>query len=197
MKSSLKQSKGPKIFRSKDIYVSYARKLLQENPDYVGFYNAANKLKNYRICQRSSGDLIEIITYPLFKRILEEYFTAAKEAIINGHEFNLKNNLGCIAARRVERNYANKSVNWVETNKQPKKENGKASKIIYHLDEDWCRIGWEKRTSFVALKDYKFVPAPSDGRGGGFVTEFSRALSHDPLLKFKYNYYAYIWPDRK
>lgn len=186
----------PKTYRIGEIYQDYVKKILSENPEYWSRYSKTQKTSNYWVYRKEYNNgnwsVVEVISYPVFKEILTEYFVRAKEAIIAGAELNLGNDLGIIAARRVERNHKNKAVNWAETNKQPKNEKGKPSKIIYYTDDDWCRIGWVKSGKLKNHKNYQFVPTPDDARGGGFVKEFSRALMLNPLLKYKYKYYPYI-----
>jgi hypothetical protein len=119
------------------------------------------------------------------------YLKEAKTHIIEGGQFNLGNYTGFIAARRVERNFANPKVNWEETAKQPKGPTGKASKLIYYTDDDWCRIAWNKLGRAVAYSHYKFVPT-GGALGVGFKTDFIAALKYNPHLKFKYPYYPFV-----
>lgn len=183
---------NPRIYRTADLYKEYARLVLKENPEYWGGYSKPHKMSNYWVFRREGHKVIEVISYPVFRRVLEEYFTAAKLVIIEGGELNLGNNLGVIAARRVERNHKNKVINYQATALQPKNAQGKPEKIVYYTDDDWCRIGWRKSGKVRNHKFYKFEPTPDDGRGGGFRAEFSRALMLNPLLKYKYRYYPYI-----
>ena len=191
MKSKLLQSK-PKTHFCKDIYKAFAIQLLKDNPEYWSKYNYILKVSNYVIYKKSKQGPEVIIDYPMFQKILQTYYTLAKTVIIQGGEFNLGNNLGVIAARRVERNHKNKSVNFVETAKQPRKENGKPERVIYYTDDDWCRIGWVKSRKIQDQTFYEFRPTSNDMRGGGFKHEFSQALQKNPLLKFKYKYYPYV-----
>jgi hypothetical protein len=182
----------PKVHRVMDMYKVYAQKLLADNPEYWSKYNYSLKISNYTIFRKENSKVLEVMSYPLFKKILQVYFTQAKEIIIMGGEVNLGNQLGCIAPRRVERNFKNKQVNFAATAKQPKDDKGKPTKIIYYMEEDWCRIGWSKGGGVKNIMFYKFEPTPGDMRGGGFKYEFSQALIQNPLLKYKYKYYPFI-----
>ena len=176
-----------------DIYRAYGNELLRRNPTWWGKYDySVRSYKNYYIYKKlPGGGVEEVINYRKFKLILEIYLREAKRAIIQGSQFNLGNYMGFIAARRVERNFNNPKVNWQETEKQPKTEKGKASKLIYFLDDDWCRIAWNKVTKSLAQVQYRFVPT-GGALGVGFKTDFVAALKHNPHLKYKYPYYPYI-----
>lgn len=203
LKSNQPLNSGTKLVASKnytprkhlcmDIYQAYVAKLLQDNPNYWTRY--ANKTRNYwvyRTVHTSERNYVEtVISYPEFRNIVEQYFTRAKDYIIMGHSLNIGANVGIIEARRVERNFGNKSVNFNETLKQPYGEDGKR-KVIYYDDDDWIRIGWEKTDNIPNCGIYRFIPTHGDMRGGGFKVEFSRANKRNPLLKYKYRYFPFI-----
>lgn len=196
MRSKSQTNRPLPIHRVDAIYKQYAKQVLKENPEFWGRYSRNHKMSNFWIYRREykNGErsVVEVISYPVFREVLAVYFTEAKTVIIEGGEVNLGNNLGVIAARRVERNHKNRAINFAETAKQPKKENGKPAKIIYWTDDDWIRIGWIKSGKIANVKNYAFVPTPDDTCGGGFKAEFSRANMADPLLKYKYRFFPFI-----
>lgn len=184
----------PKKHLCADIYQAYVKKLLKDNPTYWTRY--ANKVRNYwvyRAVKTADKNYVEtVISYPEFRNIMEQYYTRAKDYIILGGSLNIGANVGIIEARRVERNFSNRMVNFHETMKQPIGPDGKRERIIYFDDDDWVRIGWQKTDNIPNCGIYKFVPTAADMRGGGFKAEFSRANRRNPLLKYKYRYFPFI-----
>lgn len=181
-----------------DIYQAYVIKLLRENPTYWTRYS--NKVKNYwvyRSVKTAGKNYVEtVISYPQFRNIVEQYFTRAKDYIILGASINMGSNIGIIAARRVERNFSKRLINFAESAKYKDPTTGKYTKIIFYDDDDWLRIGWEKTNNLANSGVYKFMPTPNDMHGGGFKREFSRANQRNPLLKYKYKFYPFIHEDR-
>lgn len=181
-----------------DMYKAYVRQLLIDNPTYWGkFYK---RIKCYYVCRRIKGieknEVETVISYPEFRRIIETYFSIAKEMIIEGGEFNLGHKLGYVAARRVERNLANRAVNFHETKKQPKDPvTGKRLKIIYFEDDDWIRIGWDKTGLLANAQFYRFIPTHDDNHGNGFKKQLSAANKKNPVLKYRYKFYPFIQED--
>ncbi len=181
--------KGPKTYYLKDIWVEYSRKLLRGDPELRGVYK--DKIPNWTIFK---GNRV-IITYKVFSESMHTFFDLAKERICQGDTLVLKGRLGNIRARRVERNHANPTVNFARTAAQPKvwneeKQKMVPSKIIYYMDDDWCRIGWSKGkfpTSSMIL--YEFKPAKDLRSGKGFNQLLTKALRERPSLKFKFTYY--------
>lgn len=194
------------------IWEDYARKILLENPDYYGVSH--NKIRNYYIYRKGTKKYVVRVNYPsgaesatvhsqqglvnsyeIFRKIIEEYLAKARQAIINGEAVHFAH-IGKICAKRVERDFRKKTqrmIDWAKTKKQTKVWNDEAGKEIYpkyfyFADDDWCRIGWIKAN----IKNdtvYEFDPSGPNSLGkGGFRKEFSNALKHDPLLKYKYLY---------
>jgi len=190
MKKSKMNKNTKNVYTCKDVYKAYAEDLLKRNPDYWGKFGM--RIRNAIIYKQVGKNVVEVISYPKFKEIIDTYFTRAKHYIIEGYEFNLGNDLGKVAGRRVERNLSNLQINYGATGKMPKDENGKPTKIIYYTDPDWCRIGWKKTLHVKNITQYAFVPTPHDMRGHGFKYEFSKALEANKLLKYRYEFYAYI-----
>jgi hypothetical protein len=170
----------------KDAYQFYAKSLLKQNPEWWGKYD--QKMPNYRIFEKVGTKIIERASYPRYRATIEAWFKGAQDYIINGWSLRLGASLGRISPRRAERNPKNKQVNWAETTSMWK-EKGERKGLVYHTDDDWVRIGWDKgrRTKNEYL--YEFDPAEGNTKKPGFKQRFSQANQDDQLLKLKYKYY--------
>lgn len=180
------------------MYHAYVHRLLLDNPNYWGKFSS--RIKNYYVCRKAKGaehnEVEVVISYPEFRKIIEAYYTNARDAIILGGELNLGHNLGTIAARRVERNHSKRMVNFHETCKQPMvldEVSGKMkrAKIIYFDDDDWIRIGWNKTGQLVNGRLYNFKPTNNDKTDGGFKKMLSMANRKNIFLKYKYKYFPF------
>jgi hypothetical protein len=153
--------------------------------------------KRIKHIKTKSHNRTKIIDYITFKKVIATYNQAAAKKIIEGKKLDLLNGLGIISARRVERNFNNKAIDWGETNKLrdsegnlPKK-NGKDVRI-FHIDEDWLRVGWIKSKAPIRnLNVYSFAPAAPNSKGEGFKKDFIRANKSDPNLRLNYDFYPY------
>lgn len=174
---------------TQDIYKEYAKKLLTENPSYWGKYY--NRIKNYYIYRNFNGVPQVVITYKIFKQILSTWFKGAAEYITRGYRLQLGHKLGYIAGRRVERNHANKQVNW-KASEAKWKRTGVRKDPVYYTDDDWVRVGWQKTRKIKNGYLYRFNPAEGNKSGKGFRAEFSAANKADDLLKFRYKYYPFL-----
>ena len=186
----------PKMNHIKDVWKSYSLKLLATNDGWWGRYH--NKLENsiiYRKVEINGKSKVEVIfSYDQFRQILDEFFLAAKQAVIMGEAINMGNLIGKVCARRVERDHSNKKVNWGRTNLQPKVISAKTGKLvpkklIYFTDDDYCRIGLHKTGKIRNETVYEFAPAENNKCGTGFKQEFTTAMRNNMLLKFRYLYY--------
>lgn len=186
----------PRMNHMKDVWKSYANQLLALNKDWWGRYH--NKLQNYyiyRSVQIDSKPVVEVVfSYEQFKAIVDEFFLAAKAAVIEGEAINLGNRIGKVCARRIERNHANRQINWKRTNLQEKVLSEKTGKMvpkrkIFFTDDDYCRIGLHKTGGIRNEIVYEFCPAENNKLGTGFKQEFTTALNRNILLKYRYLYY--------
>lgn len=211
----------PKTWLPHEVYKQFALDLLKTNPaikqtvrryykkgyrdkqvyvgGYWGVFNHARNISNFWIYTAIRSDdkprIIEIINYDRWQKIMDAYFDSAKRAIISGESLSLGHYLGRIEASHIERNHANRQVDFFETSKMPKVErNGKmvASKIVYHTDDDYVRISWRKNAHLQNESVYHFNPAKGKTGNPGFKEEFSAANKDNPSLRFKYPYYPYI-----
>lgn len=186
----------PKMNHMKDVWKAYALKLLALNSDWWGRYH--NKLENYYIYRSVVIDgkpSVELVfSYGQFKEIIDEFFLAAKVAVIDGEAVNLGNHIGKICARRIERDHSNKQVNWGRTKLQEMvldESTGKMKpkKLIYFTEDDYCRIGLHKTGGIKNEMVYEFSPAESNKLGTGFKQEFAAALDRNILLRYRYLYF--------
>lgn len=135
-------------------------------------------------------------SYEHFKNIVITFLNLAKKEILDANAVRIPH-LGRLCAYRKERDFrvplSKRMVNWYETNKQPKvwdeeKQKMTAPRLIYHADDDWCRIGWFK-VSMHNIGIYQFRPAKANSKGvGGFKSEFSKELTKNPLLQYRFLY---------
>lgn len=176
---------------TKDIYKVYAQALLKQNKDWWGKFD--QKIPNFRIYSAATvtGKPKEMMSYPRFKAIISAWFKGATEYIIEGQALMMGSSLGRIAARRVERNQKTKTIDWKATTEMWK-STGERKGLLYRLDEDWVRIGWEKSSRIKNERFYRFTPAEGNKSGKGFKLEFSKANEENELLKYKYRFYPFI-----
>lgn len=190
-----KQIIKPKTWNPRDIYKEYAESLLKANPDYWGKYSKQRKLRNFWIYTTVNNKLVEVINFDRWRNIISTYFQKARLRIIEGETLIMGNWLGKIEPRRVERNHANKKINFLATHKRPKiaDENGKLRPdvIVYHTDNDWIRISWVKTKQIENETAYKFTPCQGDDSTDGFKEQFSKRNLQNPTLKFNYKFFPY------
>lgn len=185
-----KRETKPRTYTTKDVYKAYAKQMLKDDPTLWGKYD--RKMMNYYVYRQDGTTVVEVMSYPRYRKIVEAYFLRAQDYIIQGETLSLGNNLGKIAGRRCERNHKNKQVNWEKTKKLWESK-GERKGLVYFTDDDWCRIGWNKPGKIKNEKWYRFTPAEGNsGSDIGFKKAFSTANLQNPLLKLKYKFFAYI-----
>lgn len=187
----IQKLKSPKVTRTvKDAYVEYAEQVLKDNPEFWSKYN--HKTPHYQVFKRGVNKVIEVISYPRYRTIVEKWFSGAAKYIINGEALTLGNRLGRIAPRTVERNFKNKQIDWKATKAMWLKK-GERKGLVYFIDDEWSRIGWKKTGKLKNSFLYRFSPAEGNTKNQtGFKLEFSRANTADPFLKDKYEFFPYI-----
>lgn len=186
-------------YHMRDVWEWYSYKLLASNPDWCGVNK--DKITNYYIYAKYTDEngkkrVDEVLSYKVFMETMKVFFDLAKYEIVNeGTVLNLLGRMGSIAVRRVERDHSKKVINYERTKQQPKVWNEKKqkyvpSRIIYFTTDDWCRIGWHKIRRWVSnLNVYEFRPAKDLRSGKGFDQILVKALTENPLVKYKYRYY--------
>lgn len=192
--------KGPKTYYLKDIWENYAATLLGANPEWWG--RPKLNIKNYSLYRKYSDErgklnVIEVFNYKTFAKIVNLYFTLAKDEIIKGNSLDMTSGVGKICARRVERNHSQKTINFHKTLQQPliwdeTKQKEVRKKIIYYMSDDWCRIGWHKFGRMKNETVYEFTITKNLKSAKGFNQQLTEALTKNPLLKYKYIYYPLI-----
>lgn len=193
--------KGPKTHHLKDIWEKYALTLLGKNPEW--WYASPNRTAKvkYEIIYKLHADagtgklqVLKVISYSEFRAIIEDFFIMAKEAVIEGKAVDLTSRLGKICGKRVERDHTKKKVNWPRTMKRPKvwseeKQKMVPDKIIYLVDDDWCRINWYRLGMVTNETAYEFKPSDRTDSGIGFSQMFGKALEENKMLKYKFPYF--------
>ncbi len=178
-----------------DMWQTYVKKLLADNPEWWSRYE--NFTSNYAVYRKAGTRVEEVMNYTRYRKIVENYLTRAKKAIINGEAVQF-GRVGKICARRVERDFRRqrqRKVDWGKTRKQElvwseEKQKLCYVKVIYYTTDDWCRIGWNRADLVTNENLYEFKPSSeSHDKKTGFEMEFSQALIKDPLLKYQYLYY--------
>lgn len=183
----------PRQYTMRDIYEAYAQKLLAAHPEWWGKYEKRVKRKNCYIYSKEEGKVVERMSWFTWKEVIERYFHSAKEAIINGETLRLGANLGKIRGARIQRDFTKPLVNWHETFTTGLKNADGSLIKIYHTEDDYCRIEWVKFGMIPNETSYHFQPAAKNTiTKKGFKAEFSRALTEDPQLKFRFKYYPII-----
>lgn len=182
-------SNRPKTFTCKDVYKAYAKHLIATNEGYWGRYD--QKMSNYYVYRKESTKVVEVMSYPRFRAVIDTWFNKACGYIIDGQVLSMGNNVGKIGGRRVERNYKNKQIDWKKTQELWAKK-GERKGHVYHLSEEWVRIGWNKPGKIKNEHLYRFTPAEGNDSGKGFKMEFSEANKSNPQLKYRYQYFPYI-----
>lgn len=182
----------PCIFTMKDVYVSYAEELLK-NSEYTSRYDRIRKVRHGFIFKKVGSRLELVISWTIWKTIVESYFFRAKEKIIQGKELAIGSRIGRIRGARIQRNMENKEVDRGATRRLNKKDENGNPIIVYHTSEDYCRVEWVKTGELKNQRLYGFTTAATNTKSGkGFKKEFSDALLADPFLKFRYAYYPYV-----
>lgn len=170
-----------------NVYKAWCQQKIKEESTYVLEYDAYYKRDGIRVLLQvlPSGNKKVIMTYALFRKVLETYNQMAVDHIIEGGRFELGNRLGYLEAKRVERNFNHPRINYIATQRARRIE--PEHPAIYFTDEDYCAIAWVKSHQIKNESVYSFVPA-----NYSFRDKFSKTLTANPILKYNYKYYPYI-----
>lgn len=182
--------KKPVCHYLKEVYADYSKKLLEENPDWWGKYGSKVKMKNcYLYAKDKSGKPVLKMSWYKWKEIVSSFFYRAKYRIIEGEVLTM-GKLGRIKAIRIERNFSKPVLDKGATYKDMVLNPDGTIRKVYKTSEDYCRISWEKYHMLANESRYRFKPSSMNTiTGKGFKIEFSRALTEDPLLKYRYKYF--------
>jgi hypothetical protein len=178
--------------------------------DIAFITNYIQDLNNQLVRINSSHEeLVTVITYTQFRDIIYIHNKKAQDLIINGGRLSLKNGLGYIEPRVISRNFKKKTIdqNATKLRKQElldsgvkeedlyhstKNPNGKIKYNIFFIDDEWCRIAWDKLGGARFMSVYMFKPTDNRKDLNGFKNKFSRANKDNPLLKTKYRRYTHL-----
>lgn len=179
----------PKNYTVVDMYITYCLRKVAADLTLTLEYDAYYARKGIRLLvrEKKGGGKEVVMTYALFRNIIETYNNYAAQAVIEGAAFSLGNKLGYIHGRRIERDFNRPKVNVIATVKARRIPGQETHPAIYHTDEDYCRIGWAKLHRIRNESVYSFVPASHT-----FKDRFSQSLMKNPVLKFNYTYYPFI-----
>lgn len=195
VKEQLYKNKGSKK------KAGFRRRKVYESGYWTRFNKKARFGSNYWVyTKKKVGNrycVVEVINYKRFIKVLDTYFSKAREYIIYGDGLKIGAGVGTIQAKHVERNHANKKINWYETKKQPLVDQPdgtkKYARVIYFTDDTWIRIDWMRANRLTNERSYKFDPSSEErANGRGFMDLFKQANQRDPNLRLKYPFYPYI-----
>lgn len=176
-----------KINTAYDMYRWYLAKMIKENEGFWVEYDSLIRAKGISIlCKKIDGKKVVHMTYTCFRSILEKNNSKAKEAVIAGERYNLGNSLGYLLARRIERNFSKPKINVIATTIYRRNNPDNAQALIYHTDDDYCRIAWHKLWSLGNESVYEFKPAKD------FRLSFSTAITNNNLLKYRYLFFPLL-----
>jgi len=182
-----------------DVYKAWCLKRIKEDPELTLIYDYNFKRSGVKILyrgrisrqgQRTREEGRIIMTYALFRRILETYNKMAADMIVEGTIFNLGSRLGNIRARRLGRNFNKLQPNFEETRKLRQTEPDHP--IVYYTDEDYCKICWKKSCQITNETFYSF-----DSSNSGLKRKFINANKANPVLKYNYPFTPYCPPVAK
>jgi hypothetical protein len=180
-----------------DIYKAWCAKKLKEDPSLSLVYDhryRAHELRvlvsgRVKVSNRVVNEGVVVMSYLLFRTILEAYNKEAIKLIIEGEALELGNRMGYILAKRRGRNYNRKKINIHATKLARIEEPDHPP--IYYTSEDYCMLSWKKPKSITNERVYSFIAAPTLKRA------FKKALYENSLLKFTYPFTPYKPPLRQ
>lgn len=184
------QLRKPKNHTVVDMYKAWCRKTLEDHSTYFQEYDPAVRNGNGWgyvgiIYEIQEGSKIMIMSYAMFRLILEAFNKYAVEAIIEGHTLSLDSKLGHIAGARIERNLEKIRCDMVATREARKIDS--THPAIFYTDPDLYIVWWSKMHKVKNETVYTFVPAKYN-----FRAKFYQAIRARPILKMNYKYYPYI-----
>lgn len=169
--SKTKVSTRPKTFSAQDIYVFYAEKYLQNNPECYSRYYCGKHGKIFN----KDGELV--MSYKKFKEILTHLNITIGDFLIDGYKLKLTHGLGYLYLARMEANPNNRNINYNETKRIRKQlaEQGKNEKVtVYYTEDEYLRLKYHKPSYTRNLMFYQFSPASGPS---GFKLKFSHSYN--------------------
>lgn len=167
-----------------DMYKDYIDREMASNPNYYQVNDRVLRVKGVQVlCKKNSRGKEEVVmSYTIFRSIIEKCNKLISDALLVGEKFYFGHSLGYIEGARIERNFEKKKVNFGETNRM-RAQTGDNSITIYHTDNSYCRISWQKLRTLSNSNIYEFLPAKK------FKNIFSTTLTKNPSLKFLFTFY--------
>lgn len=191
MMNSTKKVKDLKVNHVIDMYKWYIEEKMKKDPTLCTRYDSVLAMKGYRILVRPKFDVDGkhlkgkdeiIMTYTLFRSILEKCNTLIIDTILEGEQFYFGNSLGHLEGARIERNFKKKVIDRGTTFRL-RKELNDPSFVAFHTGDSYCRIAWKKIKTLRTVRFYKLDISYS------VRSKFSNALLQDELLQYKFTYY--------
>jgi hypothetical protein len=187
--------------KSKHSFTKETRRIYELNRE---IYDSRQRIKHLEQVDNNRTEIVE--SEKDFRRILETYNLKVRDELINNAEtINMKQNMGFLYIKRVDRariiDSNAKSLrmpNWGESKKkkdeliaagiQPKNEAHPEGKnwIVYFDDESWMRFNWTKYNGACKVKNYtsyKFMPS---GGINGPRKQLTKANRSNPFLAMTY-----------
>jgi hypothetical protein len=181
------QLRKPKNHTVIDMYKAWCKIALQGNSKYYKKYDYRMKMTGCPIIYcLEEGKEVMIMSYTMFRLIIETYNKYAGEAIIEGQRFTLGAQLGYIAGGRMERNMNKIRCDMVATRRA--REIDPTHPAIFYTDPDLYLIWWTKLHKIKNETVYTFVPAKHT-----LQAQFYRAIAANPILKTNFRYYPYTY----
>lgn len=199
---NLNLPKSTKSITVLEIYNSYAKALLDQNPEY--WSKPTRKCKYAFIYHKrkvgKTETVYEVISYARFRLTVETLFLKSRDLICDGHVLNLGGNLGKIAGHLIENNLKTQAtkrrIDWPATMKNPVNPvTGRRNAVYKPVQDTYCRIGWEKNMMIKNSNVMEFKPTTSntgmnDPNHMGFANQFSANLLDNPNIQLLYRYFA-------
>ncbi len=176
----------PKNHTVVDMYKAWCARELAAHPNYFEKYDNFTKSAAWCgrirvIYKKENGKDVMVMSYTMFRLIIEMYNKYAAEAIIHGHRFDLGSKLGYLFPARVERSFTRPKFDVVAT--VHKRKIDPTHPAIYHLSPDYCMVKWQKAYKTPNESVYTFISAHHT-----FKKDFSMANKNNPILKSNYKF---------
>lgn len=176
----------PKNHTVVDMYKAWCAQKLKEHPNYFEKYDNFTRSASWCgrirvIYKKENGKEVMVMSYAMFRLIIEMYNKYAADAIIHGRRFDLGSKLGYLFPARVERSFARPKFDVIATMQTRKKIPDHPA--IYHLTPDYCMVKWQKYYQTKNESVYTFITARHT-----FREAFSTANKQNPILKTNYKF---------
>lgn len=164
----------------KDIYIWYANKLVDENPQlYKKVYDSTIAIKGiYLVVNKHTNEVR--ISYTAFRYIINTCNNIFIDLVASGHSINLGFSLGRVEAAKVERSFNRKVCDFQATDKL-RKENPGSKVIVYRTEDHYCKVNWRKWIRDLQNSEFYKLTIPKD-----FQRRFSNYIFDNPTVTENY-----------